>query len=70
MPDGFQTGLFLVVVQTTRFCLEFLKTRQAVYDAELPLSIGQCLCIPAIAIGAVLLLLKNKNGFDVIKEFE
>lgn len=68
LQHGVLLGLFLVVLSTTRFCLEFLKTRQAAYDAELPLSIGQCLCIPAIAIGIVLLL--HKNGFNVIKEFE
>lgn len=68
MRHGVLLGLFLLVMPVVRFCLEFLKTRQASYDAELPLSIGQCLCIPAIAIGVVLLL--HKSGFNVIKEFE
>lgn len=31
---------------------------------------GYCLCITSIAIGVVLLLLKNTYGFNVIKEFK
>lgn len=68
LQHGVLLGLFLVVLSTTRFCLEFLKTRQASYDTELPFSIGQWLSIPAIVIGLV--LLRNKRSFGVIRGFK
>jgi phosphatidylglycerol:prolipoprotein diacylglycerol transferase len=44
-------GLFLVLVFTIRFFLEYVKTRQADYQWNLPLSTGQALSIPFILLG-------------------
>ncbi len=55
-PQGLVLGLFLVTVFTFRFFIEYVKVRQAAYGYELPLSVGQWLSIPMVAIGAVLLI--------------
>lgn len=53
-PRGLLLGLFLISVFTIRFFIEFVKQRQADYEANLPLSVGQMLSIPFIAAGVVL----------------
>jgi prolipoprotein diacylglyceryl transferase len=55
------TGIFLITVFTTRFFLEYTKTRQAEYFTDLPFSVGQILSLPFIILGIVLLLLNLKN---------
>jgi len=44
-------GLFLVLVFTVRFFLEYVKTKQADYQWDIPLSTGQALSIPFIILG-------------------
>ena len=44
-------GLFLVLVFTVRFFLEYVKTKQADYQWDIPLSTGQALSIPFILLG-------------------
>jgi prolipoprotein diacylglyceryltransferase len=48
-------AVFLVSVFAFRFGIEFLKERQAEYEKNLPLSVGQWLSIPFVVIGLVLL---------------
>lgn len=57
-PRGFYLGLFLVLVFTARFFMEYFKLPQAEYAAGLPLSVGQVLSIPAVLAGVFLLLKK------------
>ncbi|MBI5594044.1 MAG: prolipoprotein diacylglyceryl transferase [Deltaproteobacteria bacterium] len=52
---GMLLGLFLVSVFSARFLLEFLKTRQAAYEASRMLSVGQWLSVPFVALGLILL---------------
>ena len=58
-PQGFYLGLFLVLVFTARFFMEYFKLPQADYAAGLPLSVGQFLSIPAVLIGLFLLVRKK-----------
>jgi len=44
-------GLFFVLVFTIRFFLEYVKTKQADYQWDMPLSTGQVLSIPFIVLG-------------------
>lgn len=44
-------GLFLTLMFTVRFLLEYTKTKQAAYSWEIPLSTGQMLSLPFILIG-------------------
>jgi len=53
--QGMLLGMFLVSVFSARFFLEFLKTRQAAYEASLVLSVGQWLSIPFVVLGLILL---------------
>jgi phosphatidylglycerol---prolipoprotein diacylglyceryl transferase len=61
---GLLLGMFLVLVFSARFFLEFLKTRQAAYEASLALSVGQWLSMPFIVLGLILLArsLKSRNS--------
>jgi phosphatidylglycerol---prolipoprotein diacylglyceryl transferase len=61
-PRGLLLGLFLLSVFTFRFFIEFLKERQAAYAGNLPLSVGQCLSIPFVVVGAILLRRALKAG--------
>ena len=51
MIPGQLLGLFLVLVFGVRFVLEFFKTSQTDFSMPGPLSMGQWLSIPAVAIG-------------------
>ena len=53
--QGMLLGMFLILVFSARFWLEFLKTRQAAYEASLALSVGQWLSIPFVVLGLILL---------------
>lgn len=53
---GFLLGTFLVAVFSARFLIEFCKERQAAFGADLPLSMGQWLSLPLVALGLFLLL--------------
>jgi prolipoprotein diacylglyceryl transferase len=48
---GFIFGLFLVLVFSARFMIEFVKTKQADYTADMMLSAGQMLSIPFLIVG-------------------
>ena len=56
VKQGFLAGLFLLLVFTTRFFLEFVKARQASYSSNLPLSVGQLLSIPFLLAGIILII--------------
>ena len=60
-PRGFYLGVFLILVFSARFALEFFKERQADYATAFPLSVGQLLSIPAVLAGLALLLRMNKK---------
>ena len=63
-PRGLLLGLFLVLVFTARFLIEFVKVRQAAFGDALPLSMGQILSIPAVIAGLVLLMRARKKTTD------
>lgn len=48
-------GLFLVLVFSSRFVIEMVKVKQAVYADEWTFSAGQLLSIPFLLVGVVLL---------------
>lgn len=55
-PDGYLAGRFFIAVFAMRFFLEFFKENQAAFTTEIPLSMGQWLSIPAVALGAYLVM--------------
>ena len=56
-------GVFLVLVFSARFVLEYTKTRQAAYSTDLPFSTGQILSVPYVVLGVLWIIwaLKTKN---------
>ena len=62
---GFLFGLFMVVLWSLRFVIEFLKEPQVEIRGEewlfSPLNTGQVLSIPLVLIGVWLMLRKSKK---------
>lgn len=50
---GFLFGLFLVLVFTFRFFIEFLKENQSSFEAEMVLNMGQLLSMPFVIAGII-----------------
>ena len=59
--SGIIIGAFLVCVFSSRFIIEFFKTKQAAYSLDLWLNTGQLLSIPFIVVGGVLIALSFKH---------
>ncbi|WP_457746514.1 prolipoprotein diacylglyceryl transferase [Sulfurimonas sp.] len=51
LKPGLLFGLFLTLVFSARFLIEFVKTKQAAYTADMALSAGQMLSIPFLLVG-------------------
>ncbi len=60
LKSGFLFGLFLVLLFTVRFFIEFIKENQEGFENALPINLGQILSIPFILIG-LYFLFRNKN---------
>ncbi len=67
MDSGLLFGIFLVSVFSVRFCLEFLKENQEVFENHWPLNLGQLLSIPFIIAGCWLIIKKYKSVPTAIK---
>jgi prolipoprotein diacylglyceryl transferase len=63
--DGVIFSLFLILLFSARFFIEFLKEVQVDFEENLPLDMGQWLSIPLIAAGFVLLIFLYKKGLTV-----
>lgn len=61
LKSGFLFGLFLLLVFSARFIIEFVKLKQASYSSEMIISTGQALSIPFLLLGLVLILLSRKK---------
>ncbi|GGF20888.1 prolipoprotein diacylglyceryl transferase [Hymenobacter cavernae] len=59
-PRGLLFGLFVVLLFTFRFLVEFLKENQVDFENNLPLNMGQLLSIPLILIGIWVVLRAGK----------
>jgi phosphatidylglycerol:prolipoprotein diacylglycerol transferase len=49
-------GIFLVLIFSARFLIEFIKNPQENFERALPLDMGQMLSLPFILAGIVLIL--------------
>ncbi|MBE7214946.1 prolipoprotein diacylglyceryl transferase [Shewanella benthica] len=59
--EGAIFGLFLVLVFSARFAIEFVKVKQAAYAEGMTLSAGQWLSVPFLIVGVVLLVMPYLN---------
>ncbi len=53
---GFMLGMFLIMVFTARFFIEFLKQNQEAFEEGMSLNMGQILSIPAVLCGIGLVI--------------
>ena len=56
LKSGFLFGLFLVLIFSARFMIEFVKVKQAAYTSEISLTTGQDLSIPFLIFGVFLIV--------------
>jgi len=61
VKKGFFLGLFLVLIFSVRFAVEFVKVRQADYTLGIDLTTGQLLSIPFLIAGIALLVWSRKR---------
>ncbi len=54
MADGFLSGVFMSLMFSARFIMEFFKTPQASYELDNVLTVGQWLSIPFFVAGVIL----------------
>jgi prolipoprotein diacylglyceryltransferase len=60
LKEGFLLGLFLVLIFSARFIIEFFKENQSSFEQGMVLNMGQLLSIPLILWGFYLLF-KTKS---------
>ena len=60
LKEGFIFGLFLVLVFSARFFIEFSKEAQETFEKGLPINMGQILSLPFIVIGIYFLFRRKK----------
>jgi phosphatidylglycerol---prolipoprotein diacylglyceryl transferase len=58
---GMLISIFLVLVFTARFFIEFLKENQVPFEATMKLNMGQLLSVPFVVLGVVWLYFSLKN---------
>jgi phosphatidylglycerol:prolipoprotein diacylglycerol transferase len=58
LRNGFIFGVFLVLLFTARFLIEFIKENQESFEDSMSLNMGQWLSIPFVVVGLTLIFLK------------
>jgi len=59
--QGFIFGMFLVLIFTARFLIEFVKENQVEFEETMTLNMGQWLSIPFVAVGCFMLWYSGRN---------
>lgn len=54
--DGFIFGIFMIMLFTARFLIEFVKNDQVAFEAGMKFNMGQLLSLPFILAGVVIIL--------------
>jgi len=60
-PNGVIFGVFLTLLFSARFLIEFFKENQVSFENEMTINMGQALSIPFILIGLIIIFLKRKS---------
>lgn len=66
-PDGFIFGIFLIMLFSARFCIEFFKEEQVAFEQGMRLNMGQWLSIPFV-LGGLALAVYKKSGVRSSRE--
>jgi len=59
--DGFIFGVFMILLFTARFFIEFVKNDQVAFEAGMSFNMGQLLSLPFILAGVLLLMWTARN---------
>lgn len=62
---GFLFGMFLILIFTARFFIEFLKEPQEPWEADMMLNMGQWLSIPFVVVGIFMLEYSKRHRMPV-----
>ena len=57
--NGFVFGVFLILLFTARFILEYFKEIQSAFEADMVINMGQILSIPFVLLGIYLMVVKR-----------
>ncbi len=66
--DGFLFGVFLVLLFSARFGIEFFKEDQVAFEQGMSLNMGQWLSVPFVLVGIALMLYKNRLSPATVNE--
>jgi len=58
LAAGFIFGLFLVILFTVRFLIEFVKINQVTFEEGMILNMGQLLSLPMILLGFLVMIFR------------
>lgn len=58
--DGFIFGVFMILLFSARFFIEFVKNDQVAFEAGMQFNMGQLLSLPFIIAGVLMILLTKK----------
>ena len=58
--DGFIFGLFMILLFTARFFIEFVKNDQVAFEAGMQFNMGQLLSLPFILAGVLMIILTKR----------
>ena len=61
LKDGYIFGLFLILLFSARFLIEFIKEPQVGFEDNMALNMGQLLSIPFVLLGIVILIWSKKQ---------
>ncbi|MFO7935799.1 MAG: prolipoprotein diacylglyceryl transferase [Bacteroidales bacterium] len=59
--DGFIFGVFMILLFTARFFIEFVKTEQVAFEVGMKFNMGQLLSLPFILAGVIMILWTKKH---------
>jgi prolipoprotein diacylglyceryl transferase len=62
LKRGTLFGVFLILLFTARFLIEYVKEPQVAFEQGMPLNMGQLLSLPFIITGFILLIYSIKKG--------
>jgi prolipoprotein diacylglyceryl transferase len=59
--DGFIFGVFMILLFSARFFIEFVKNDQVAFEAGMKFNMGQLLSLPFILAGVIMIIWTKKN---------
>jgi phosphatidylglycerol:prolipoprotein diacylglycerol transferase len=65
--EGLLSGAFFAMIFGARFCIEFIKENQEIWESDMTLNMGQWLSIPLVLFGLSLVVRAIKNPEKVYK---